>query len=200
MTNGPGLDDAYGTTLDRIREQSGNRANLAMKALMWISCSERPLTVEELCHALSIEVGATDLNVQNVPSVRALMSSTLGLVTIDKHTSTVRLVHFTLHEYLASHPGLFSSPHSMIAGECLTCLNFQSVCEPSTPPYTISSTAPFLNYASCYWGFHARKETTENVKHLALQLLDAYGDHISAKLLLSAERLASCPGGIVTLA
>ena len=43
MTNGFGLDDAYSTTLDLIREQKGNRVKLGMEALMWISCSERQL-------------------------------------------------------------------------------------------------------------------------------------------------------------
>jgi len=34
MTNGFGLDDAYGTTLDRIREQKGNAVKLGMEALI----------------------------------------------------------------------------------------------------------------------------------------------------------------------
>src|SRR5207302_5046852 len=37
---------------------------------------------------------------------------------------------------------------------------------------------------SCYWGTHARRETTESVKMLALKLLDGYDKHISSKLLL----------------
>jgi len=36
MTTGFGLDDAYRTTLDRIRDQKGNGAKLGMEALMWI--------------------------------------------------------------------------------------------------------------------------------------------------------------------
>ena len=67
MTNGFSLDDAYSTTLDRIRKQKGSRARLGMEALMWISCSERPLKVDELCHALAVEVGTADLSVPNRP-------------------------------------------------------------------------------------------------------------------------------------
>ncbi|RPA98780.1 hypothetical protein L873DRAFT_1912121 [Choiromyces venosus 120613-1] len=37
MTNGLGLQDAYSTTLHRIKEQKGSRRKLGMEALMWIS-------------------------------------------------------------------------------------------------------------------------------------------------------------------
>jgi len=98
MTNGFGLEDAYSTTLSRIGEQKGNKAKLGMEALMWISRSERPLKVQELCHALAVEVGTTDLNIDNVPSIRILLSCTLGLVTIDE-----------LHQLFVSYISLFKS-------------------------------------------------------------------------------------------
>ena len=53
MTNGHGLGDAYGVTLDRIK-QSGGKSRLVMSVLMWISRSERPMSPEELCHALGV--------------------------------------------------------------------------------------------------------------------------------------------------
>ena len=187
MTNGFGLEDAYNATLDRIKEQRGNRVKLGMEALMWISCSERPLKADELCHALAVEVGTADINVRNAPSTRTLLSSTLGLVTIDEQSSTVRLVHFTLQEYLAAHPNLFITAHSMMAEICLTYLNFQSIHDLSTSFDTIPSTTPFLHYASCYWGIHARKDVTEGVKQLALRLLRRDAGHISADILLREE-------------
>ena len=187
MTNGFGLDDAYSATLDRIRERKGNRVKLGMEALMWISCSERQLKAGELCHALGVELGTTDLDADNIPSIRTLLSCTLGLITIDDQASPVRLVHFTLQEYLVAHPNLFVTPHSMMAEICLTYLNFHSVCELSTTLDTIPSTMPFLHYASCYWGFHARKEMGEDVKRLALQLLQRDANHIWADVLLREE-------------
>jgi len=184
MTDGFGLDDAYGTTLSRIREQRGDKMKLGMETLMWISYSKRPLKAEELCHALAVKVGATDHDVYNVPSIRTLLSCTLGLVTIDEQASTVSLVHLALQEYLAAHPDLFITPHSIMAEICLTYLNFHSVCELSTTLASIPSTTPFLHYASCYWGFHAKKEMSEGVKHLALQLLKRDSNHISVGVLL----------------
>jgi len=164
MTNGSGLGDAYSTTSDRIREQRGNRVKLGMESLMWISCSAHPLKADELCHALAVEVGTTDLNIDNSPSTPTLLSCTLGLVTTNEKSSIVRLVHFTLQEYLAAHGNLFATPHTMMSEICLTYLCFQSVCEISTTPGSIPSAMPFLHYSSCYRGFHARDDVTERVR------------------------------------
>jgi len=187
MTNGVGLDHAYSATLARIRAPGGYREKLGMGVLMWVSCSERPLKVDELRHALGVGVGATDPDSENVPATQTLMSCTLGLVTIDEPASTVRLVHFTLQEHLAAHPDLFTTPHSMMAKICLTYLNFRSVCDLPTTLHTIPSAMPFLHYASCSWGFHARKEVTGHAKRLALRVLDRDEDHISANILLHEE-------------
>ena len=193
MTDGLGLDDAYHTTLGRIREQKGNKAKIGIEALMWISHSQRLLKAPELCHALAVEVGTTDLNIHNIPSIRTLLSCTLGLVTIDEQESTVRLVHYTLQEYLAAHPNLFTATHSMMAEICLTYLHFRSICELPTTLHTIPSTTPLLHYASCYWGFHARKEMTEVVKHLAIGHLERDANHISADILLCEETVDFLP-------
>ena len=183
MTNGFGLGGAYSTTLGRIREQKGNKRKLGMEALMWISRSKRPLRAEELCHALAVQVRTTDLDMDDVPSIRTLLSCTLGLVTVDEQASTVHLIHPTLQEHLTTSPGLFTTPLSM-AEICLTYLNFQSICELSTTLDALPSIPPFLHYASCYWGFHAREEMTENARHLALQHLVRDANHISADILL----------------
>ncbi|RPA93341.1 hypothetical protein L873DRAFT_1705910, partial [Choiromyces venosus 120613-1] len=127
MTKGLGLHDAYTTTLDRIQQQKGSKAKLGLETLMWISRSERLLKEQELCHALAVEVGTIDLSVENVPSIKTLLGCTLGLVMIDPVSSTVRLIHFTLQEYLGTHVNLFVTPHSMMAEICLTYLNFRSI-------------------------------------------------------------------------
>lgn len=52
MIQGNGLRDAHSATLARIKEQGESRSRLGMKVLMWLSHSERPLSVNELYHAL----------------------------------------------------------------------------------------------------------------------------------------------------
>ena len=174
MTKGNGLGDAYTATLTRLKAQKGNKATFGLRVLMWVLYSERPLRAEELCHAMGVEVGSTDLDVENVPALRTLLASCLGLVMVEESSSTVRLVHYTLQEHLLSDPTLFHSPHSTIAEVCLTYLHFECVRDLSATLLSAPATMPLLEYASCYWGNHARREMTENGKRLALRLLDRF--------------------------
>src|SRR6201996_5116936 len=73
MTEGLNLNDVYGATLERVKEQGGEKARLGMAALMWISHSERLLQLDELSHALAVEIGSRDLNAEKVPSVETLL-------------------------------------------------------------------------------------------------------------------------------
>jgi len=100
MTKGNHLGDVYGTTLERIKAQKGGRSRLGIGALMWVLNSERPLRTSELCHALGVTIGSTDLDLEGVPTIRTLLGCSLGLITVEASSSIVRLVHFTLQEYL----------------------------------------------------------------------------------------------------
>jgi len=148
VIHGNGLGDAYATTLTRLKAQKGNRSILGLKVLMWVLYSGRPLQVEELCHALGVELGSVNWDLENVPTLRTILASSLGLVTVEASSSTVRLVHFTPKEHLPSDPTLFFDPHSTITEVCLTYLNFRCVRDLS--PAVLSAT--LLEYASCYWG------------------------------------------------
>jgi len=185
MAGGNGLGDAYKATLTRLRAQKGNKSRLGLTALMWVLNSQGPLRADDLRQALGVEIGSVDLDQNNVPSLKTILSSCLGLVVVEASSSTVRLVHFTLQEYLSNDLTLFRNPHSTIAEVCLTYLNFPSIrdlgledVEKSAPPI------PFLRYASHYWGEHARMRMTENVKLLVSRLLDRFEEHISATVLL----------------
>jgi len=150
MARGNGLSDAYTATLVRLKAQKGNRAELGLKALMWVLNSERPIEIEELCHALGVKIGAPDLDPENVPALKTLLASCLGLVTVEASSFTVRLVHFTLQGHLSSDPTLSHSSHSTIAEVCLTYLNFKSVGDLSPTLRSAPPTMPFLEYACCY--------------------------------------------------
>ena len=183
MTQGNGLSDAYTATLTRLKAQKGYKSELGLKVLMWVLYSERPLKTEELRHALGVELESTDLDHENIPALRTLLASSLGLVTVEASSYTVRLVHFTLQEHLLSDPALFHTSHSTIAEACLSYLNFQCVRVLSPTPRSLPVTMPLLQYASYYWGEHTRKGMTENVKVLALRLLNKFEEHISAQLI-----------------
>jgi len=83
------------------------------------------------------------------------------LITVDAEASTVRLIHYTVQEYLCSYPGLFNKPHSIIAETCLTYLNSQQVknlTPHSLPPH---QNMPFLKYSARYWGTCEKRSLTQ---------------------------------------
>jgi len=183
MGDGLGLGDAYEVTLERIRAQEGEKAKLAEAALMWICHSERPLRVDELCHALAVEIGSTHFDNDNVPAIETLLACCQGLVTVDKEASTARLVHHTLSEYLRRHHNLFPRAHSAMAETCLTYLNSdQSKALPAGPQPDLTI-MPFLKYCSRYWGVHAKRELSDRAVLLSMELLDQYENHIAANTL-----------------
>jgi len=184
MTEGLDLNGVYGATLERVKRQGGEKTRLGMAALMWISHSERLLQLDELSHALAVEIGSKDLNRKRIPSVETLLSCCLGLIVIDREASTIRLIHFTLQEYLYTYPNLFSPTHSIMAETCLTYLNFQAITDISSMLLAPPESTPFLRYSSLYWGAHARREATNEVASLALKLFSQIESHISSKLLL----------------
>jgi len=185
IPDGSGLGDAYRETIERIKAQGGGKSRLGMEALMWISHAERPLKADELCHALAIELGSRDFNTANAPSVSTVVSCCQGLIAIEKEASTVRLIHFTLKEYLSTRSDLFNRPHSAIAEICLTYLNSEMVRAISANPSPGTRGTPFLEYCSLHWGAHAKIDLSDRARSLALQLFTEYDGHVSTNLLLT---------------
>jgi len=140
-------------------------------------------------HALAVEIGSTDFNLDNVPSIRTVLNCCQGLVVVDKEGSIVRLVHFTLREYLSGRSDLFQKCHSVMAETCLAYLNSQQVMNISATQFLGVQTVPFLEYSALHWGTHAKKELSDNAKSLALKLFVQYDNHISVRLLLESRHI-----------
>ena len=183
MGDGLGLGGAYEATLERIRTQEGEKETLAMTALMWICYSERPLLVDELCHALAMEIGSTNFSSDNVPAAETLLACCQGLVTVDKEASTFRLIHHTLREYLCTHRNLFPRADLLMAETCLTYLNSDKAEALSAKPQPDLSSMPFLKYCSRYWGTHAKRQLSDRAILLATELLENYESHVAASTL-----------------
>ena len=183
MQNSLDLGGAYGATLERIKAQGEEKERLGMAVLMWISHSRRPLDVDELCHALAIRIGSNDLDSDNIPGISTMLACCQGLATREKGASTIRLIHYTLQEYLCTHPDLFDTAHSTMAETCLTYLNFQHIKDLSVHPFPHPRDTPFLKYSSIYWGTHMKTELSDQAETFALQLLDQLDSHRAAELL-----------------
>ncbi|KAL1874221.1 hypothetical protein VTK73DRAFT_548 [Phialemonium thermophilum] len=171
-----GIRGAYDVTIGRIQSQGATLASQAMEILAWVHWAERPLNLTELCHAIATEVGSDEFDDENLPS-RNLISTCLGLVRVVPGSLILRLVHFSLRDYLSSFP---SFPHwqDLIARKCLTYLMFNSttkllVTRPQDSVYSgwgavvveiqeRHAETPLLRYAASAWGHHLRKTPVAN--------------------------------------
>jgi hypothetical protein len=97
------LSTIYTATLERIKQQPEKRSERAFLILNWVVCAQRQLRVIELRHALAVKAGDAAFNPAGMPSESALVDCCLGLVVIERETSTIRLTHFTLQEYFDDH-------------------------------------------------------------------------------------------------
>jgi hypothetical protein len=87
-----GVDDTYDEVMARIQRQDMPHAQLAEQVLAWITHAFRPLSVEELQHALATELETTRLDPEAIIDEEILTSVCAGLVVIDDKRRIIRLV------------------------------------------------------------------------------------------------------------
>ena len=154
------LGKAYDMAIERIENQLPEDSAMAKSALLWISFARRLLTTEELCHILATRPGDKELNVDNVADVEDIVSVCAGLVVVDDGSNVIRLVHYTLQEYLLQTRDSWSpTARNDVAEACLTYLSFDTfrsgrsyskkLLENKIRQYS------FLRYAAQNWGHHA---------------------------------------------
>jgi Mg-chelatase subunit ChlI len=117
------LNDAFEITVERMKSQGPDSAEQAMNILKWIFLAERPLTVDELRHALAVGPKDKDMEWENIVDAKAVFEGCLGLIVLDDATSTLRLVHKSLQDYLQMQYDarlMFRDGHQEIAHICLT--------------------------------------------------------------------------------
>ena len=155
------LNDAYSDAIKRIDSQLAEDAALARSVLAWLTYAERQLTTGELCEALAVERGDTDLDQHNIPDVEDLISVCAGLVTVDEESNIIRLIHYTTQDFFAN---IFCEwiPNAQeeIAMTCLTYLSFTTFrsgsCANDEEFKDRIMNNVFFKYAASYLGQHIR--------------------------------------------
>ena len=151
-----GLNETFGDTIDRIRSQSEAYWKLAKRVISWIFYSKRPLQISELVIILAVEAEDTKFDPLGLHEKDLILEVCCGLVSIDEQDGTVRLVHYSLQEYLiACWHGHWPKAEETVAATCMAYLTLEDV-----SVHTLASFAPahcgFLSYALNYWGEHLR--------------------------------------------
>lgn len=149
------LSDTYEEVMKRICSQDIDDVHLAKRILSWLSYALRPLTVKELQTALAIEPGTTVLDEDALVPEDLLVSVCAGLVTIDRGSDVIRLVHYTTQQYLSAvRRQELPWTEADIVVCCLTYLLFDVF---ATTAYggKIDCEQHRFTYAADKWIFHA---------------------------------------------
>ncbi|KAI9657305.1 MAG: hypothetical protein M1821_002985 [Bathelium mastoideum] len=98
------LADVFKGSIDRIHSQPLSRRSLALRALIWLCQARRPLTSDELCEILSMNIHhGRPLNNKYRPSTKVIVECCQGLIYLDDTVMTLHLVHFAVKDYLMAH-------------------------------------------------------------------------------------------------
>ena len=189
----PELDETYNEALTRISSQDKEDTKIAHQVLGWIIHATRPLTMKQLQHALSVEPEQTELDEETLIDEELLISTCLGLITVDHTSKEVRLVHYTAQKYFEHRLlELIPDNHLRIASTCLTYLSFKTCQEIDefTSDKEIKALIdryPFLDYAGSVWGVHARRDDQKLVQQI-LHFLSPAATYLSSRLMIAGSK------------
>ena len=161
-TGSEAYDGAYEDAMKRIEGQLADEKELAKQALAWITCAKRPLTTSELEQALAVEIGESQLDIENLCRVEDIVSICAGLVTIDEESKIIRLVHYTTQEYFErTQKRWFPNAETEITIICVTYLSFNEfesgICQNDEEFEKRLQLNKLYDYATHNWGHHARE-------------------------------------------
>ncbi|KAI0802817.1 NACHT and WD domain protein [Xylaria sp. FL0064] len=91
-----GMMSYYRRTITEMRENKREK-HIIEAILAWVVCAARPLTILELTEALRLDIKV------HLPSAKTAVEGLCGqLVSVDKQTGLVQIVHTTAREFLLS--------------------------------------------------------------------------------------------------
>lgn len=165
-------DYAYQGAMARIERQGPKSVDFAKRVLSWITCAIRPLTITEIQHALAVDVGEPEFDLENLPQIGDMVSVCAGLVTIDHESRIIRLVHYTTQEYFQrTQEQWFPGGQLDMAKVCTTYLAFRAFesgeCDTDAALKERLRIHPLYEYAAHNWGHHTRETLVlcPEVKH-----------------------------------
>ncbi|KAJ7598909.1 ankyrin repeat-containing domain protein [Mycena floridula] len=164
------INDSYDETMTRIAAQGEEDRELAHQVFSWLAYCQRPLTVQELQHALAVSTDTTEMDLDAIVDLDILTSVCAGLVVIDDDSNIIRLVHYTTQEYFElKRTLLFPDAQTNIAIACISYLSFDvfshgySSSDSELEALALDNT--LLQYASRYWGIHGKDHQASIFSH-----------------------------------
>jgi ankyrin repeat domain-containing protein 50 len=190
------VEQIYDDAWARILDQTEDRRNIGMSALLWIVRAKRVLKCDELLHAVaaSINRGTDDFNDDAIATEKVLVASCGGLISINPDTEFVT-IHRSLQEYFqdAKRKTMrFPGAEQEMVKVCLKYLRSQRFaeghCGSQEELDQRVSRNRFLEYAAQIWGWHVQTIDETSVLEDVLGLLLSNGH-----LACAAQTLALGP-------
>lgn len=168
--------------MQRVTSQPEETATMALNTLMILTMARRPLSADEVCHALAIDLEDLQdgFDEENVPPIDYILSSCAGLVIVEAQTGPARqasaddatgttlqgaerpsgsrlvqVAHKSIRDYLSSTQSEWF-PHAEA--------RMAAICRIYTEAYERSETKQgyhFLDYVLNNWGYHHLKSDPE---------------------------------------
>ncbi|KAF7509316.1 hypothetical protein GJ744_008210 [Endocarpon pusillum] len=162
-----GLYDSYDKAMDRIQKHGKSLLRL-------VAYARRPLTTQEVEHALGVSSERDELLDDEIIPATTLISRCAGLVALDENNEVV-FSHYTIFGYFDKRgDDLFGNGNKYMAE---TCLNYLDLKEFHQGPVLGQEEGarfddrlkayPFLDYASIFWAIHAKASKDDDILELA---------------------------------
>ena len=150
------LPKAYESLFERIRnKQPETDAHIAETVLKWVTYAKKPLSVREIQEAVVLSQGRTKLDNACLTDVDDLMAFCIGLISVDRATGTIKLVHYTAKIFLEDNQ--FQTAQSDVAKICLAYLDmFHEPCGSEEALNRRLEEYKLSSYTARYWGKHAQ--------------------------------------------
>ena len=180
------LNDTFDDAMNRAAAQPEEHSILAAQVISWIFYAKRPLSVVELREALSVEPGDTRLDRSGCHEVELSLDVCCGLVSIDEEDNVIRLVHYSLQQYLEDNWKIdYPGSKKGIATTCLTYLMLDDFSPEATEDIDSSmiktgdaslstrsrwqDSHRFFSYVASYWAEHVKGSLEKELESLILR-------------------------------
>ncbi|KAM7194353.1 hypothetical protein V8F33_007241 [Rhypophila sp. PSN 637] len=189
----PTLNKTYERILERVEKRDHRVRSLVQRCLEYISAAAPPLTISELCEAVSLEADTEDLEEEDMVDETTILEHCSSLVRVrNTHSGDFEIVefsHFSVAEYLQgpSLPGSNLEKYHMDRSKgqerlAITCLRFISLNQMSWRPapdievqkYVLQRTQehPFYSYASIFWLIYWKQSDDDESMLLVMDLFN----------------------------
>lgn len=165
--------ETFRAVLGRIEKLKYSKRKIVSQVLSWLLCADRPITVDEVRHALAIDCTAGTFDDATVPPDHQLTSFCAGIVVIDQTQGVLQLVHDSIREHLRESSLLTEDPHGEISLQCLTYITLKRFEKSTTTDCNERlQNYPLFQYAADTWFAHFKKAKQKGpVERKVIELL-----------------------------